>query len=180
MQKGFLSTDRMYALGGFLLAALLAFLIVLGINGLEGGSVKSSQAQQPSSSSTAPATSVSTNPYAVLAPATVPSKVAECSQAISFASNGTSGPVQCANGNLNIKEWSALAANEPTVMTLGYSPTLSQVENAICTDVKNTQSDANTNNASQIEGVAYQISNLYYGWNFSSANPMSVLSSGKC
>src|ERR1700691_5550518 len=60
------------------------------------------------SSSTQPNSSNSTSgnsQYAVLSPATVPSKTAECSQQISFSSNGDSGPVTCGSGGLNILEW---------------------------------------------------------------------------
>jgi hypothetical protein len=129
--------------------------------------------------STAPAPSTNTNAYAVLSPATVPSKVPECSTPVTFQTNGNSGPVQCANGDLNATEWNALSALEPTVMSLGYSATAAQVQAALCSDANASNSDANTKNSFIVEGTVYQISALYYGWNFPS-NPSAVLSNGSC
>ncbi len=116
-----------------------------------------------------------TNTYAVLKPAVVPSKVAECQQAISFSGNGNSGPTQCANGDLNVTEWKALAALEPTVMRLGYNPSISQLEADMCKDANASSSDANTHNSNATEATVYRISTLYYGWHFT-LNPASVLS----
>ena len=126
-----------------------------------------------------PVNHTSSDPYAVLSPATVPSKTPECSQPITFASNGNSGPVQCANGDLNILEWNALSAIEPSVLTLGYTPSVSQLQKALCSDANASSSDANTRNSNAIEGTVYQIAALYYGWNFS-PNPSVVLANGTC
>ena len=169
-------TNKLYVLAGFFIAIIVAGLIFVAIEQtIQSLAVQSTPVpNQASATNTA-----SSSPYAVLSPATVPSKTAECSTPISFASNGTSGPITCSNGDLNIKEWKALATVEPSVMTLGYSPSLSQVEAAICTDVRNTRSDSNTNYASLIEANVYNISKLYYGWSFST-NPISILSSGQC
>jgi hypothetical protein len=136
----------------------------------------STTASTGASSTTAPS---SAPVYTILPPATVPSKTAECTQAISFASNGNSGPVTCSNGNLNVTEWNALSGIEPTVMTLGYSPTAAQVQSALCSDANASDSDANTSNSHAIEATVYQISALYYGWNFS-PSPTAVLSNGTC
>lgn len=127
--------------------------------------------QASSDSSTASSTN-STSPYAVLPPATVVSKIAECRQQIVFSSNGDSGPITCSNGDLNITEWNGLAALEPSIMTLGYTASVTQVESALCADV-----GANISNP--IEVTNYQISALYYGWNFSS-NPSIVITNGSC
>lgn len=125
---------------------------------------------QPTSISSG--SSSSTPTYTILPPATVAPKVAECSEDITFASNGDSGPVQCSNGDLNVKEWQSLAALEPTVFKLGYDANVSQVQTALCNDVK-----ANISNP--IEVTVYQIAALYYGWNFNT-NPTSVISNGTC
>lgn len=106
------------------------------------------------------------NPYAILSPAAVPSKTAECTQALTFASNGDSGPAACSNGDLNITEWNALAALEPSVLKLGYNASSAQVQAAICADI-------NTNIISAIESTVYQIAALYYGWNFNPAPSVS-------
>jgi hypothetical protein len=137
----------------------------------------STSATTTPSGTTAPTTT--SDVYTTLSPATVPSKTAECTQTITFASNGNSGPVTCSNGELNVTEWNALSGIEPTVMTLGYSPTVSQVQSALCSDANASDSDANTNNSHAIEATVYQITALYYGWNFS-PSPTAVLSNGTC
>jgi prepilin-type N-terminal cleavage/methylation domain-containing protein len=115
---------------------------------------------------------VTNSAYAVLSPATVPSKTAECSLGITYASSGVPGPVQCSNGDLNSTDWNALAALEPSAFKLGYDVSASQIQTALCDDVA-----ANISNS--IELTVYQIASLYYGWNFSS-NPSVVLTNGTC
>ncbi len=169
-------SSRIYTLAGFIVAIMIAGLIVFGIE----QSIKSTAVPNTvNPNQTASSNPNTFNSYAILSPATVPSKVAECSTNISFATNGTSGPITCPNGDLNVSEWKALATVEPSVMTLGYTPSLSQVEAAICSDVRNTKSDSNTNNANLIEAVVYRISALYYGWTFSS-DPTTVLNTPNC
>jgi hypothetical protein len=121
---------------------------------------------------TTPATTKSTASYATLSPATVPSKAPECTQALTFSSDGDSSPIQCSNGDLNVTEWNTLGAFEAKVMTLGYAATSTQVRAALCSDV-----NANVSNA--IEETIYQITSLYYGWHFSS-NPSVVITNGTC
>lgn len=117
-------------------------------------------------------TDMSTGPYAIQSPATVPSKIAECNQQVIFSSDGNSSPIMCANGDLNIAEWSALGAFESKVMTLGYAATFSQVQSALCSDVQ-------VNISNPIEETIYKISSLYYGWDFTS-DPSAVLANGTC
>jgi hypothetical protein len=132
---------------------------------------KSSRPSESNNSATG--TDATTNTaYAVLSPATVPSKTAECTEAISFSSNGDSGPITCSDGNLNVTEWNGLAALEPTVMTLGYGATSAQIQSALCADVR-----ANISNP--IEVTTYQIAALYYGWDFN-PSPTSVITNGTC
>jgi hypothetical protein len=166
--NGFVGFELVVALMVFIILGLVAYFIY---HSLHPKPIASPTTAQSAASPTP------TSSYAVLSPATVPPKTAECTQPISFAANGTSGPVQCANGDLNATEWSALAALEPTVMSLGYNATATQVQSALCSDANASSSDANTKNGSLVEAVVYQISVLYYGWNFSS-NPASVLSGG--
>lgn len=123
-------------------------------------------------STTSETSSVGTNTFKILPPATVPSKAAECSQQVTYYSDGTSGPVKCSNGNLNDLEWNSLSALEPKIFQLGYSATTTQIQTALCADVH-----ANIKN--NIEEVNYQMASLYYGWNFSS-NPSAVISNGTC
>lgn len=172
-----ISADSAYALAGFVLAVIIAILAAAGIRHAMEDPVP---AQSPTASQAAASpVAAPSNPYAILPPATVPSKQAECAQTITLNSNGTSGPLQCADGSLNVTEWNALSTVEPKVMTLGYGASQAQVAAAMCTDVKNTRSDATTNNASLIEANAYKLSKLYYGWHFS-ASPLAILSSGTC
>jgi hypothetical protein len=130
------------------------------------------EATTPASNVPTSSSSSSSNPYVVLSPATVAPKVAECSQPLTYYTNGTSGPIQCSNGDLNVSEWDSLSALELKVMTLGYGASESQVESTIC-------SDLNTNAGTLIEQTAYQISALYYGWSYGSA-PTAEISNGSC
>ncbi len=118
----------------------------------------------------------STNLYKVLKPATVPPKIAECKQSLSYASNGNPSPVKCSNGGLNVLAWNAISAQEPKVMKLGYSPTQSQVQTAMCSDASAANLDSSVAISAPIEETAYYLSALYYGWNFN-INPAAVLSS---
>ena len=167
---------------GFVLYEAILALGILIIVGLTGyfifHNLHVTAKTVPASTSKATSTS-SANSYAVLSPATVASKVPECAAPISFQSNGNSGPVQCSNGDLNTTEWNALAALEPSVMSLGYGATASQIQTALCNDANASSSDANTKNSSVVEATVYQITAMYYGWNFAS-NPSAVLSNGTC
>jgi hypothetical protein len=160
---------------GFIIMALISFSIFHHLHHNQNTTASNNSSRATTSS----AAGLSTNQYATLSPATVPSKAAECSQQVTFSSNGNSGPVQCSNGDLNVTVWNALATLEPSVLSLGYSASVSQIETALCNDVKSSQSDANTNNSSVIEATVYQISALYYGWNFPT-DPTIVLSNGSC
>jgi len=102
----------------------------------------------------------------ILKPALVPSRVAFCSSPLSYSSSGDPSPVQCSNGALNVLAWQSLSALEPKVMTLGYSPTVSQLDQALCLDANDADVDSSANIAEPIEASIYQISALYYGWNF--------------
>jgi hypothetical protein len=163
---------------GFSLLEITFVLVVLiglclsGYSLLSGNNKNNIKAGSGSSTISTSNSTSSISQYAVLTPATVSSKTAECSQQIIFSSNGDSGPITCSNGGLNILEWNGLAALEPKVMTLGYDATSSQVQSALCADVQ-----ANISNP--IELTTYQISALYYGWNFAS-NPSNVIANGIC
>lgn len=168
---GFISLEAVFA---------VMVLVALGLTGyiiLHDSSKTATPVVQQTKAVSTPSAAV--DPYAVLPPATVPSKVAECTTPISFASNGNSGPIQCPNGDLNMTEWNALAALEPSVMSLGYGATVAQIEPALCSDANASKSDANTKNGAIVEATVYQISALYYGWNFS-PNPAAVLNGSGC
>ena len=94
----------------------------------------------------------------VLPPATVPSKVDECTQQLTFEADGNAGPISCANGDLNVLAWEHFASGNPLVMSLGPYATPTQVQAALCADMQ-----AST---IPIETSTYNISALYYGWSF--------------
>jgi hypothetical protein len=123
--------------------------------------------------------SSSSSPYAVLSPASVASKAAECAQAITYSTNGSPTPIQCSNGDLNKTAWQALSALEPSVMGLGYAASVAQVQTAICNDANAADEDSSASTSNAIEMSVYQISKLYYGWDFSS-DPSQVLQNGTC
>lgn len=110
--------------------------------------------------------------FKTLSPATVPSKTAECVEPINYSSSGVPMPYECSNNELNITEWKALAALEPSLLRLGYNPSSTQVQAALCSDVK-----ANISNS--IEETVYSIASLYYGWHFTS-NPELIILNGTC
>lgn len=158
---------------------IMLIIALIGIYFVLTSGNQSPQSTNSGSTVTSTTSSTSANPYAVLAPATVPSKTAECSQQVTYGSDGNTGPITCANGDLNVLEWNSLATLEPTVMTLGYGATLSQVQAALCSDASDSNSDANTKYSNVIETTTYQITALYYGWSFPT-NPTTVLSGNNC
>ena len=156
----------------WVIVIIVIFLIVIFLVRNASQKPNDSITATQTSSSQASNQSTASNSFAVLSPATVPSKTAECSQAVTFAGNGSSSPITCANGDLNATEWNSLSSLEPKVMTLGYGASAAQVQSTLCSDVANNISNI-------IEQENYQISSLYYGWNFSS-NPSAVLTNGTC
>ena len=160
-------------------ASVILIILVVAVIRTGDSKTTSSVSSNNSAAAKANTTASKTNPYAVLAPATVASKTAECTEAITYNSNGTSGPVACSNGDLNVTEWNALSALEPKVMSLSYGSTLTQVQSALCSDASDSASDESTTDSNLIESITYQISAMYYGWNYS-PSPTSVLSNSSC
>jgi outer membrane murein-binding lipoprotein Lpp len=124
--------------------------------------------QSTSSTSTQSSRSSTQATYATLSPATVPSKAATCTQALTTAQDGTVGPLTCSNGDLNSTAWQYIAGHyapePPSVMTLGYNATCQQV----LTAMGNDSNSGKTTKPSEEE--AETISAQYYGWNFAT-NP---------
>lgn len=172
MGKSFKDSDG-FALIEILIAVVLVIVLLLAVHFITHSKSHAKTPLVTNSTNTSTYTSANNaNKFATLSPAVVPAKAAECSQQLTFSSNGTSSPISCANGDLNILEWDALAALEPSVFKLGYDATSAQVQTALCSDVK-------TNVSNPIEESVYRMAALYYGWNFSS-NPSAVLSNGTC
>ena len=161
---------------------ILFFAIVGGgyIIYLESNISKTATATSNNPTASTNNTVTNTNPsYSILKPAIVPSKTAECSQALTYSSDGNPSPIQCSNGDLNELAWNALAALEPIVMKLGYQPSTQQVISAICTDGNAANADSTPAIAAPIETSVYRIASLYYGWHFS-INPQALLTRGGC
>jgi hypothetical protein len=93
-------------------------------------------------------------------------KVQECNQTVGYASNGVPAPLQCANGDVNVAAWDALSAQEPKLMSLGYSPNSADIQTAVCADINASASDSAPGADDALEYSTFQISALYYGWNF--------------
>ncbi len=153
--------------------AVVAFLVVIfgGIaifGALSGGSSPTISTQ---------AVPTGTTNVSILKPATVPPKANECSVSLTYASNGNPSPITCSGNEINVQAWNALAALEPRVMKLGYSPTATQVEQAICFDGNDANVDSSPIISAPLESSIYTLASLYYGWHFN-INPTALLSSG--
>jgi TIR domain len=98
---------------------------------------------------------------ATLVPATVPPVVDECTHQLLTAVDGTVGPLKCPDNKINTLAWQYYAKFDPLVMTLGRFATEGQVATTLCYDLKNS-----TIGTIPKEVEAYQISALYYGWQF--------------
>jgi hypothetical protein len=160
----------------FLLILVMALALIIYL--ITSGQTTSSSGN-PVNSSAISGTRPSASDKAILAPAKVPPVVAECSQTLSYSSDGVPGPLTCSDNDLNRQAWNALAAQEPSVMSLGYSPSLSSVQSAICSDANASAADSKPGADNALETADYQISALYYGWNFGSS-PTNILSSSNC
>jgi hypothetical protein len=99
-----------------------------------------------------------------LVPATVAPVVDECTHQLFTAVDGTVGPLTCPGNKINTLAWQYYAKFNPLIMTLGRFATEGQVANTYCYDLKNS-----TIGTLPKEDEAYQISALYYGWQFALA-----------
>jgi len=175
---GKLKNSRGFALLEAFPLIVFIVLVILAAYFIFIHSSSASNAANASGSSTN-TSSTTNNPYAVLSPATVAPKTAECSEPIVYGADGSPSPIQCPNGELNSTAWNALSALEPSVMSLGYNATEAQVQAAICSDANAADEDSSASTSSAIETAIYQISKLYYNWSFSS-DPSAVLANGTC
>ena len=76
------------------------------------------------------------------------------------AVDGTVGPLKCPGNQLNVLAWQYYAKFDPVVMELGRYATEGQVAATLCSDVHNGRI------WNPQEDEAYQVSPLYYGWQF--------------
>jgi hypothetical protein len=120
-------------------------------------STTATTATEPSATTSPPSATTPTTTETlrqILPPATVAPRVDECTQQLSYGADGNAGPITCSNGDLNVLAWMYLAKGNPLVMALGPDATPSQVEEALCADVRTS--------TNVIETSAYRISALYY------------------
>jgi cytoskeletal protein RodZ len=121
----------------------------------------STSTSAPAPTTTAAPATTTTNPARqILAPATTPPVVDECSVAISQSADGNPYPTTCpGGGGVNVVAWRYIANSYSNILGLGASATEQQVLQAMC-------------NASAPGGevsLAGQVAAMYYGWSFASA-----------
>jgi hypothetical protein len=95
--------------------------------------------------------------FAVLAPATVPPKTAECHQSLGHGTDGAVGPLFCADGRLNATAWSfyaMVAGSDAPILKLGRHATLAQIKRALCTPQPGDN---------PISAGEYALAKAYYG-----------------
>ncbi|MBI2009434.1 hypothetical protein HYS84_03470 [Candidatus Saccharibacteria bacterium] len=146
----------------------LLIIIVLAIIGVVGWIVYNNYHKVPTITS-----NPKTNSYAILPPATVPSKARLCSDSTEQqVATGLSVNLTCSSGDLNIVAWERAAKAEggkPVMMTLGYDATASQVCNAYGANFV----------TGTLASEVYQLAAQYYGWHFTEDPTVAALN-GKC
>jgi len=117
-------------------------------------------------------TTVPTPSRAILAPATTPPVVDECTQPLTYANDGSFSPLTCADGTqINTLAWNAAAKSNASVLGLGADALPGSVQVAACNDVKNS--------TIPIETDAIQLAVLYYGWQLN-FDPAQDMATGNC
>jgi hypothetical protein len=123
-------------------------------------------------SSHTPARSATTAPdRAVLSPATVAPKAAECSKQLQFGADGTAGPVTCSGGRINVLAWTYYAKGDPLVLTIGPTASPEQVLRSMCSDERHS--------SKPIVLDTYELASRYYGWSFA-IDPAQEFESDNC
>jgi hypothetical protein len=108
-----------------------------------------------------------------LSPAGVPPKIGLCRQQLQIGANGNAGPIKCGDGRLNQLAWEYFAKLNLNVMAVGPNVLPDQVLRVMCSDVTSGGSTR------VIEITAYNLSALYYGWNFG-ISPLDEFLTGNC
>jgi serine/threonine protein kinase len=142
-----------FGVGAVVLVAVIGGAVAIGA----GGSGSRHTTSRSRSTPVTRSTPVNSN-RATLPPATVPSKVNECQQQLTFAVDGTAGPLKCANGDLNVIAWRHYAGAAGHLMSVGPFASPPQVLQAMCKDISTT--------TNPLEQDAYQLAQAYYGWRF--------------
>lgn len=152
--------------GAAALLAVIAAVVAIAIGSSGSGKTTSTASSTPVSSTattltttttttaTAPTTTTASANRATLAPATTPSSVDECEQQLTFAVDGTAGPLTCANGDLNVLAWQHYAQAAEHLLSVGSFASPDQVLQAMCEDKNSTV---------PVEQGAYKLAQAYYG-----------------
>lgn len=94
-----------------------------------------------------------------LPPASAPPQVELCREQLTFAVDGTAGPIACPGGELNVLAWEHYAQLDRLVMSLGPEAGPVQVGQAMC-------SDLTLETTIPEETEAYRLARLYNSWDF--------------
>jgi hypothetical protein len=95
----------------------------------------------------------------ILSPATVPPVTALCTAQLTTAEDGTISPLFCSDGQLNMRAWDYLAADNLQVMALNRNAGPDKVRAAITEDLRTRASGPRECNAALLAAA-------YYGWSF--------------
>jgi hypothetical protein len=83
-----------------------------------------------------------------------------CEEKLTFAVNGTVGPLRCAGGELNSLAWQYYANQKFLLLSVGPNATPGSAIQAYCSDLRLNQ----TATGPKVD-QAYELAQLYYGWN---------------
>lgn len=114
-----------------------------------------------------------TKNFAILAPATVAPRIAECHESVGYGNDGAAGPLFCGSGRINATAWAVyakLAGPQAPVLKLGRDATLAQIKKALCTPGPG----GNT-----IIADEYTLAKAYYGWT-AHFDALEWVSQGNC
>ena len=94
-----------------------------------------------------------------LAPATVLPVIALCSTPVTHTADGNAYPLRCRSGALNVTAWNFYAGLVPTTMALGYNPTVTRINAALCHD------SVTMHDTGPELQYGYEMAAAYNGWN---------------
>jgi hypothetical protein len=120
---------------------------------------------------TSAATTTTGATAAVLAPATTPPVVSECSLQLSFAADGNVSPLFCTDGGINVLAWNYFAGVYPQILSLGANATPTQVQSTMCAQLA-------TGTVPTVQSAG-QIAERYYGWRFA-VDPITDFNASDC
>jgi len=125
----------------------------------------------PSASTTAPSVTTTTNPARqILAPATTPPVVDECSEPLTYGADGGTSTTCPGGGGVNVLAWKYLASSYPVLLGLGANATEQQATQAMC---------ESSPPYSQVQEAAAMAA-TYYGWPFATVPTFTGWNASDC